>query len=125
RGDAAETDAVHAAIDAAGGRRFAAPLRRGEIVVEGFTLHPSPQGTQLIVYFRPSVNADNRRGWLRVRRPDSEQYEDVPPVLAPSTWTPHRLTWAAFNLPPGRVNAAVGMWEGTDLGEGLSIGWIP
>jgi hypothetical protein len=124
-GDTSDVEAGRAAIEAAGGRRFAAPLRRGEVVVEGFTLHPSPAGTQLIVYFRPHVNADNRRLWVHIQRPGANEYDDVPAALAPATWTPHRLAWAAFNLPPGRFNTAIGMWEGTDIGGGLSIGFIP
>jgi hypothetical protein len=124
-GDSSEAEAGRGAIEAAGGRRFTAPLRRGEVVVEGFTLHPSAGGTQLIVYFRPRVNADNRRLWVHIQRPGTNEYAEVPPALAAATWTPHHLTWAAFNLPPGRFNTAIGMWEGASIGDGLSIGIIP
>jgi hypothetical protein len=124
-GDPSDAEASRAPIAAAGGRRFTAPLRRGDIVVEGFTLHPSSAGTQLIVYFRPRVNADNRRLWVHIQRPGTSEYDEIPAALAPATWKPHHLAWAAFNLPPGRFNTAIGMWEGASIGDGLSIGIIP
>jgi len=125
-GSAAQPSASDAPLQAGAGTRLHAVLRNGEVALEGFTVHRAATGRlQLIVYFRPRVNADNRSLWLHTLRVNTTEYEFFSPVLAPSTWTPGQLAWAAFELPPGTYHAEIGMWEGTDLGTAIRIGIIP
>jgi hypothetical protein len=77
------------------------------------------------VYFQPLVNADNRRLWVHLNRVDTNEFEELAPVLGTLTWTRQQLAWALFILPPGRFNTTIGRWEGGDAGVGLSIGPTP
>jgi hypothetical protein len=125
-GTASDAGASSTPIEAGGGRRLQAALRNGEVALEGFTVHRTASDkVQVIVYFRPRVNADNRSVWLHTLRVNTTEYQFFSPVLTPSTWTPGTLAWAAFQLPPGTYHAEVGMWEGSDLGTGVRIGIIP
>jgi hypothetical protein len=125
-GGEADRDAGRRPIEAGRGLRIVSPVRNGEIVIEGFTIHPLAGGrTQLIVYFRPRVEAVSRRLWLHAYPVGSPEYLDVQSTIAPATWRPGDLAWAAFELPPGVFNTYVGVWVGTDLGVGTPLGVIP
>jgi hypothetical protein len=125
-GGAADRDAGRTPIDAGHGRRIASPVRKGEIVIEGFTTHPAHGGrTQLVVYFRPRVNGDNRRLWVHAYPVGSPAYLEIIPRLAPAIWTPGEIGWAMFELPPGAFTTYVGAWTANDLGDSAPLGVIP
>jgi hypothetical protein len=125
-GSASNREASRAAIDAGRGIRIATPLRNGEAVVEGFTVHPAPRGgTQVIVYFRPQFDDSQRRLWLHAYPVGSGAYIDIAPAIAPTMWTAGALTWALFELPPGAYTTYFGTWVVNDLGTGVPLGVIP
>jgi hypothetical protein len=125
-GGAANPDAGRVPIEAGRGLRINGPVRGGEIVVEGFTIHPLAGGrTQLIVYFRSRIEDASRRLWLHAYPAGSPDYIDLQPTFAPATWRSGALLWAAFELPRGTFQTYVGVWVGNDLGVGTPLGVIP
>src|SRR5712692_2004405 len=100
-GSASDHDASRAPIDAGGGKHISTPVRNGEMVVEGFTVHADHRGgTQLIMYFRPRLDDAHRRLWLHAYPIHSAAYVEIEPAIAPALWTAGELTWAMFELPP-------------------------
>jgi hypothetical protein len=113
-----------APIEAGHGRRLMTPIR-SEMLLEGFTTHPLPEGTQVILYLRPSTDAQSRRIWLHAYRAGSEDYLSIEPTIPPDAWQPGQLVWEVFELPKGRFSIFVGMWVGSDIGPGAPLGEIP
>src|SRR5262249_6129546 len=114
-------------IAAGRGRLIHGPLRGGEAILEGATVHVLHDGrVQAIVYYRPSVDWANRRLWLHAYPDGAREYLDPEPVLSSSV-TPRKgdLEWAVFELPPGRYQGYVGIWVGTFVGEASAIGPLP
>jgi hypothetical protein len=125
-GGAAARDASRAPIEAGRGRRLSLPVRNGELMIEGVTTHSAAGGgTQLILYFRPHIDASSRRLMMRAFPRGSPEYIDLWPTIAPALWQPGTLAWATFELPPGAFDAYVGVSIGNDLGPGAPIGTVP
>jgi hypothetical protein len=124
-GGLAHADSSREPIAAVGGMQLETPIRNGEVVFEGFTVHPrGDRGTQVIVYVRPRVEAASRRLWLHAYPEGSAGYLDLEPTIRP-VWKPGVLTWAAYELPPGRHTVYLGVWVGNDIGTGAPMGVIP
>jgi hypothetical protein len=113
-----------APIEAGRGRRLMTPIR-SEMLLEGYTTHPLPEGTQVILYLRPATDAQSRRIWLHAYRPGYEDYLSIEPTIPPDAWQPGQLVWEVFELPKGRFSIFVGMWVGSDIGPGAPLGEIP
>ncbi len=123
--DAGETG--QSAIEAGRGQRLDAPLRKGDIVIVGFTSRRAASGgTQLIVYFRVRGEMSNRRLWVHAYPYPIGGPSFVTPdaILAPEEWVPGELMWALFELPPGAYATYAGEWVGNDPGEGALLGLI-
>ena len=98
---------------------------RNEILLEGFTAHALPDGTQLILYLRPMTESQSRRIWLHAYRAGKDDYVSIDPTIAPEAWQSGQLVWEVFELPKGRFSVFVGTWVGTDIGPAAAIGEIP
>jgi hypothetical protein len=121
---AADRDASRGLIEAGHGKRLDLAVRNGEVIFEGFTVHPvAGGGSQLILYFRPRVDSANRRLFLHAYRSVGD-YVDVEPGMVPAVWRPGELAWAAFDLPAGKFTAFAGVWVGSDRGPEMRLGEI-
>jgi hypothetical protein len=123
RGTRTAPDAV-APIEVGHGRRLMTRIRN-EMLLEGYTTHPLPEGTQVILYLRPTADAQSKRIWLHAYPVGSGDYLTIAPTIPPGVWRPGQLVWAVFELPNGRFNVFVGMWVGTDIGPASAIGEVP
>jgi hypothetical protein len=122
-----DPDAAARPIAAGHGRVIHAPMRGGEALLEGATVHTLHDGrVQVIVYYRPRVDWMNRRLWLHAFRDGASGYLDPEPAIA-SSERPRAgdLEWTVFELPPGTYQGYVGIWVGTFLGDGSPIGPLP
>jgi hypothetical protein len=116
-------DAI-APIEVGHGRRVMTRIRN-EMLLEGYTSHALPEGTQLVVYLRPMTTAESRRVWLHAYPAGQEDYVSIDPTIAPDVWRPGELVWEVFELPKGRFNVFVGLWVGTDIGTAAAVGEVP
>jgi len=113
-----------APIDLGHGRWLRAKIRN-ETAVEGVTLHPLPEGTQVVLYVRPASSPDNRRFWIHAYVPGSREYLTIEPTISADRWEPGQLVWQVYDFPKGQFFAYVGQWVGSDMGSGTPIGGVP